>query len=80
MVQTSSSLLNSAKIPLQIGDSNTVSDLRQLLLSGKILPLDDYLFIHRQRIMRNGFSLRWHGVEDGDIIYVFKGTVTRGEF
>ncbi|XP_062103082.1 uncharacterized protein LOC133814093 [Humulus lupulus] len=79
VVQTSSSLLNAACIPLKMSDSSTVNELRELLLSGKILPLDDYLFIHKQRIMRDCSSLRWHGVEDGDFLYVFKGTVTRGE-
>lgn len=79
VVQTSSSLLNAARIPLEMSDSSTVNDLRQLLLGSKILPLDDYLFIHKQRIMRDTCSLRWHGVEDGDFLYVFKGTVTRGE-
>lgn len=59
--------------------SSNVNELRELLLSGKILPLDDYLFIHKQRIMRDCSSLRWHGVEAGDFLYVFKGTVTRGE-
>ncbi|XP_017970739.1 PREDICTED: uncharacterized protein LOC18610077 [Theobroma cacao] len=77
VVQMSSSLLNAATIPLEMKDSSTVNDLRQLLLSRKILPRDDYLFIHKQRIMRDNCSLRWHGVENGDCLYVFKGTVSR---
>ncbi|GAV87185.1 ubiquitin domain-containing protein [Cephalotus follicularis] len=77
VVQTSSSLLNAASIPLEMKDSSTTDDLRQLLLTRKILPLDDYLFIHKQRIMRDNCSLRWHGVENGDSLYVFKGTVSR---
>lgn len=77
VVQTSSSLLNAASIPLEMKDSCTVNELRQLLLSGKILPIDDYLFIHKQRIMHDNCSLRWHGVEDGDPLYVFKGTISR---
>ncbi|KAE9587886.1 hypothetical protein Lalb_Chr22g0349591 [Lupinus albus] len=77
VVQTSSSLLNGATIPLEMRDINTVNDLKQLLLSRKTLPLDDYLFIHRQRIMHDSCSLRWHGVENGDCLYVFKGTVSR---
>lgn len=76
MVQTSSSLLNSATIPMEMRDASTVSELKQLLISRRILPPDDYLFIHRQRIMRDNCSLRWHGVENGDILYVFKGTVS----
>ncbi|KAJ7981314.1 Polyubiquitin-like protein [Quillaja saponaria] len=80
VVQTSSSLLNAATIPLEMRDTSTVNDLRQLLLSRKILPVDDYLFIHKQRIMHENCSLRWHGVENGDSLYVFKGTVSRSEY
>ncbi|KAB1226349.1 Polyubiquitin [Morella rubra] len=77
VVQTSSSLLNAASIPLQMKDSCTVTEVRQMLLSRKILPIDDYLFIHKQRIMRENCSLRGHGVENGDYLYVFKGTISR---
>ncbi|GMP66908.1 hypothetical protein CsSME_00027075 [Camellia sinensis var. sinensis] len=80
VVQTSSSLLNAASIPLEMKDSSTINDLRELLLMRKILPMDDYIFIHKQRIMRDNCSLRWHGVEDGDCLYVFKGTVSRGGY
>ncbi|XAR55401.1 hypothetical protein NMG60_11035462 [Bertholletia excelsa] len=80
VVQTSSSLLNAARIPVEMEDSNTVNELRQLLLSRKMLPMDDYIFIHKQRIMRDNCSLRWHGVENADCLYVFKGTVSRGEY
>ncbi|GLT96772.1 hypothetical protein SLE2022_143720 [Rubroshorea leprosula] len=80
VVQTSSSLLNAASIPVEIKDCGTVNDLRQMLLDGKILPQDDYLFIHKQRIMRDNCSLRWHGVENGDSLYVFKGTVSSSEY
>lgn len=80
IVQTSSSLLDGASIPVEIQDSSTVSDLREVLLSRKILPQEDYLFIHKQRIMRDNCSLRWHGVENGDILYVFKGTVSRSGY
>ncbi|KAI3412672.1 uncharacterized protein J3R85_017009 [Psidium guajava] len=80
VVQTSSSLLNAATIPLEMKDSCTVSDLRQVLLSREILPADDYIFVHKQRLMRGDCSLRWHGVEDGETLYVFRGTVTRGSF
>ncbi|KAA8524588.1 hypothetical protein F0562_011011 [Nyssa sinensis] len=75
VVQTSSSLLNAASIPVEMKDSNTVNELRQLLLTRKILPMDDYIFIHKQRIMRDNCSLRWHGVQNGDCLYVFKATL-----
>ncbi|KAK6919389.1 Ubiquitin-like domain [Dillenia turbinata] len=77
-VQTSSSLLNSASIPIDIKDTSTVSEMRQMLLSSKILPVDDYIFIHKQRIMRDSCSFRWHGVANGDFLYIFKGTISRG--
>ncbi|KAG9150017.1 hypothetical protein Leryth_010092 [Lithospermum erythrorhizon] len=75
VVQTSSSLMNGARIPLEMNDLNTVNELREMLLSRKILPFDDYIFIHKQRIMKDNCSLRWHGVDNGDNLYVFKGTV-----
>ncbi|XP_043688921.1 ubiquitin domain-containing protein 7SL RNA1 [Telopea speciosissima] len=78
LVQTSSCLLNSASIPLEMKDTTTINELRKILLDGKVLPADDYFFIHKQRIMRDSFNLRWHGVENGDSLYVFKGTVSRG--
>ncbi|GAB4859466.1 hypothetical protein Ancab_010934 [Ancistrocladus abbreviatus] len=80
VVQTSTSLLNAASIPLEMKDSSTVSELRQLLLTRSILPVDDYIFIHKQRIMRDNCSLRWHGVENGDCLYVFKGTVSCSDY
>ncbi|XP_039059806.1 uncharacterized protein LOC120203688 [Hibiscus syriacus] len=77
VVQMSSSLLNAAAITFEMKDCSTVNELRELLLSRRILPRDDYLFIHKQRIMRENCSLRWHGVENGDCLYVFRGTVSR---
>ncbi|XP_076903943.1 ubiquitin-like domain-containing protein [Bidens hawaiensis] len=78
VVQTSSALLDSICLPIEMKDSSTVTELRELLLARKLLPLDEYIFIHKQRIMRENCSLRWHGVENGDHLYVFKGTVSRG--
>ncbi|KAF9588084.1 hypothetical protein IFM89_007325 [Coptis chinensis] len=77
MVQTSASLFNSAIIPLEMKDSTTVTELRKRLLDEKILPRDEYFFIHKQRIMQESCSLRWHGVENKDFLYVFKGTISR---
>ncbi|KAI3465639.1 hypothetical protein Pfo_022302 [Paulownia fortunei] len=80
VVQTSSSLMNGAKIPVEMNDTSRVDELRQLLLERRMLPVDEYIFIHKQRIMRDDCSLRWHGVENGDFVYVFKGTVSRGNY
>lgn len=78
VIETSSSLLNAVKIPLEIKDSCSVNDLRDRLVNGRILPENDYIFIHKQRIMRENCSLRWHGVGNSESIYVFTGTVSRG--
>ncbi|KAK4386234.1 hypothetical protein Sango_2494000 [Sesamum angolense] len=80
VVQTSSSLMNAARIPVEMNDTSRVDELRQLLLERRMLPADEYIFIHKQRIMRDDCSLRWHGVENGDFLYVFKGTVSRGGY
>lgn len=80
VVQMSSSLVGGASVPVQASLASTVSDVRRYLLAMKILPSDDYLFVHRQRIMRDDLSLKCHGVEDGDFLFVFKGTVSPGEF
>ena len=80
VVQTSSSLMNAAKIPMEMKDLSTVNDLRQFMLTRKILPSDEYIFIHKQRIMRDNCSLRSHGVENGDYLYVFKGSVSLGGY
>ncbi|XP_058773831.1 uncharacterized protein LOC131648051 [Vicia villosa] len=77
VVQTPSSLLDSATIPVEMRDISTINDLKQLLIGRIVLPVDDYMFIHRQRIMRDSCSLRWHGVENGDYLYVFKGSISR---
>ncbi|KAK1409926.1 hypothetical protein QVD17_36456 [Tagetes erecta] len=78
VVQTSSALLDSTCFPMDMKDSSTVGELKELLLARKMLPVDEYIFIHKQRIMRESCSLRWHGVENGDYLYIFKGMVSNG--
>ncbi|KAL8506745.1 hypothetical protein ACS0TY_017588 [Phlomoides rotata] len=78
VVQTSSSLMNGARFPMEMKDTSSVVELKQFLIERRSLPIDKYIFIHKQRIMRDEFSLRWHGVENGDFLYVFKGSVSRG--
>ncbi|XP_047950787.1 polyubiquitin [Salvia hispanica] len=77
VVQTSASLMDGARIPVEVKDSSRVGEVREMLVERKLLPLDEYILIHKQRIMREDFSLRWHGVETGDVLYVFKGSVSR---
>lgn len=80
LVQTSSSLFNGASIPVEIMDSCTISEMREGLQANKTLPRDEYIFVHKQRIMRENCSLRWHGVENGDTLFVFKGSISRGSY
>lgn len=80
LVQTSSSLFNGARIPVEIKDSCTISEMREGLQANKTLPRDEYIFVHKQRIMRENCSLRWHGVENGDTLFVFKGSISRGDY
>lgn len=78
VVQTSSSLMDGARIPVEVKDSSRVGEVREMLVERRLVPVDEYIFIHKQRIMREDCSLRWHGVESGDFLYVFKGSVSRG--
>ncbi|KAJ0240215.1 Ubiquitin-like superfamily protein [Hirschfeldia incana] len=80
LVQTSSSLFNGARIPVEINDSCTILEMREGLQANKTLPRDEYIFVHKQRIMRENCSLRWHGVENGDTLFVFKGSISRGSY
>ncbi|KFK31130.1 hypothetical protein AALP_AA6G071800 [Arabis alpina] len=78
LVQTSLSLFGGARIPVEFKDSCTISEMREGLQANKTLPIDEYIFVHKQRIMRENCSLRWHGVENGDTLFVFKGSISRG--
>ncbi|GFQ08395.1 hypothetical protein PHJA_002983500 [Phtheirospermum japonicum] len=78
VVQTSSSLMDGSRMPVEMSDTSRVDEMRRMMVERRMLPEDEYIFIHKQRIMREDCSLRWHGVENGDFVYVFKGTVSRG--
>ncbi|KAK3433382.1 hypothetical protein EUGRSUZ_D01290 [Eucalyptus grandis] len=41
------------------------------------LPLEGYFFICKQSGMDEDKSFKWHGIEMGDTIEVFKGTISR---
>ncbi|KAL2493568.1 Ubiquitin-like protein [Forsythia ovata] len=75
VVQTSSSLLNASKNSVEMNDTSTVNEVGKLLQERNVLPYDDYIFIQKQRLIRDQCSLRWHGVQNGDYLYIFKGTV-----
>uniref|UniRef100_J3MYJ6 Ubiquitin-like domain-containing protein n=1 Tax=Oryza brachyantha TaxID=4533 RepID=J3MYJ6_ORYBR len=64
---------------IAVSARDEVSALREQLEERVFpLPLDGaYFFIHRQSVMDEGRSFEWHGVETGDEVVVFEGTVTR---
>ncbi|XP_068644962.1 polyubiquitin [Aristolochia californica] len=76
LVVKTTSLLNSANIPVEMDETCTVREVRRLLLGKKLLPPDDYFFIHKQRILSENKSLYSHGIKNGDHLHVFKGTVS----
>ncbi|KAK6917345.1 Ubiquitin-like domain [Dillenia turbinata] len=71
------------KIPVEVNASDNVGELRKQLpiLQEKLrfsLPSDGYFFIHKQSVMDDERSFRWHHVNQGDTIEIFNGWVTRG--
>ncbi|KAM7274481.1 hypothetical protein ACFE04_016347 [Oxalis oulophora] len=77
VVQTSSSFLNGARIPLEMNDSVTVDEVKNFLVSQRILPRLSYFFIHKHQDMHGNWSLKRNGVENGDTLHVFQGTCRR---
>ncbi|KAL6567572.1 hypothetical protein OROGR_001240 [Orobanche gracilis] len=80
VVQTSASLMDGVRLAVEMSDTCRVDEMAGMMVENGMLPEDEYIFIHKQRIMRGHCSLRWHGVENGDFVYVFKGSVSRGEY
>lgn len=73
------------RVEVAVGPRAAVSSLRAELElerargAGFPLPRDDgYFFIHRQSVMDEARSFEWHGVDTGDEVVVFEGSVTRG--
>ncbi|GMN49815.1 hypothetical protein TIFTF001_018977 [Ficus carica] len=71
------------RIPVEVNASGNVGDqlrkeLRRLNQEqGFPLPTE-YFFIHKQDVMDEDRSFRWHRVASGDTIEVFPGSVTTG--
>ncbi|ESQ38072.1 hypothetical protein EUTSA_v10029386mg, partial [Eutrema salsugineum] len=68
------------KIPVEVNASDNVGELRKEL--AKIqqrfqvsLPQEGYFFIHKQNVMDDDWSFRWHR---GDTIEIFNGSVSGG--
>lgn len=67
-----------AKMNIHVNGLNTLRELREKLDTIRTFPLprDGYFFIHKQQVMDEDHTFRWHLVNDGDIIEVFPGKVT----
>ncbi|XP_057962107.1 ubiquitin domain-containing protein 7SL RNA1-like [Malania oleifera] len=71
------------RIPVEVNPWQNVGVIRKMLerqqepLQFK-LPEEGYFFIHKQSVMDDDQSFRWHQVEQGDIIEIFNGRVTTG--
>ncbi|XP_057450298.1 ubiquitin domain-containing protein 7SL RNA1-like [Lotus japonicus] len=68
------------KIPIEVNASDNVGELRKELqkLQQRLqfdLP-QSYFFIHKQDVMYDDRSFRWHQVGQGDTIEIFSGSVT----
>ncbi|KAK8664852.1 hypothetical protein V6N13_084625 [Hibiscus sabdariffa] len=71
------------KIAVEMNATDNVGELRKELerLQKRILlplPPEGYFFIHKQSVMEDDRSFRWHNVRQGDTIEIFNGFVTRG--
>ncbi|KAB5560458.1 hypothetical protein DKX38_005415 [Salix brachista] len=71
------------RIPIEVNPSDNVEVLRKELqiLQHQMqfhLPQEGYFFIHKQDVMDDDRSFRWHRVKQGDIIEIFNGRVTSG--
>ncbi|XP_034927059.1 ubiquitin domain-containing protein 7SL RNA1-like [Populus alba] len=71
------------KIPVEVNPSDKVGEIRKELQDLQqeyqfLLPQEGYFFIHKQNVMDDDRSFRWHQVKQGDTIDIFNGTVTNG--
>ncbi|KZV49770.1 Ubiquitin [Dorcoceras hygrometricum] len=73
----------SNRVPLEVNPWEVVGELRAKLqnLEEEMqldLPKGGYFFIHKQNVMDDDKSFRWHHVGQGDAIEIFSGTVSGG--
>ncbi|XP_051147329.1 uncharacterized protein LOC127262609 [Andrographis paniculata] len=76
------------KVSVEVNPSDNAGELRKKLVAMKAeeeeeveemeldLPPDGFFFIHKQNVMDDDKSFRWHGVHQGDIIEIFGGSVS----
>ncbi|KAF3779210.1 Polyubiquitin-B [Nymphaea thermarum] len=65
------------KIPVDVNPSSTVHDLKMKLEDKGIAP-NEHFFVYNHDVMYDNRTLRWHRVQDGDTLSVFKGSVSGG--
>ncbi|KAI5648174.1 hypothetical protein M9H77_34179 [Catharanthus roseus] len=72
------------KITVYVNPNDNVGELKNELeelnkeMNLSVLQ-EDYFFIHKQNVMEDDRSFRWHHVVQGDIIEVFSGTISGGQ-
>ncbi|XP_010529364.1 PREDICTED: uncharacterized protein LOC104806256 [Tarenaya hassleriana] len=71
------------KIPVEVNGTDKVGELRKELSKVRqrfqfSLPQEGYFFIYKQNVMDDDQSFRWHGVDHGDTIEIFNGSVSGG--
>ncbi|EXB31385.1 hypothetical protein L484_014812 [Morus notabilis] len=74
------SMCETMKIPVEVNPEDDLAELRKDCerLKEKMnfpLPEEGYFFIHRQAVMDEEMSFRWHNVEEADTIEVFAGRI-----
>ncbi|CAN6458026.1 unnamed protein product [Victoria cruziana] len=65
------------KIPVDVNSSSTVHELKMKLEDKGIAP-NEHFFVYNHDVMYDNRTLRWHRVQDGDTLSVFKGSVSGG--
>ncbi|XP_048604959.1 ubiquitin domain-containing protein 7SL RNA1-like [Brassica napus] len=71
------------KFPVEVNACDKVGELRKELANIQQrfrfnLPQEGYFFIHKQNVMGDDRSFRWHRVDHGDNIDIFNGSVSGG--
>lgn len=69
------------RIPVEVCAAENVGELRkklQKMKSNLLLPKEGFFFIHKQNVMDDDRSFRWHRVGHGDTIEIFSGSISGG--
>lgn len=69
------------RIPVEVCAAENVGELRkklQKMKSNLLLPKEGFFFIHKQNVMDDDRTFRWHRVTHGDTIEIFSGSISGG--